>query len=249
MHLPLPSERFWQYPEVPEELTPEQIDDIIEAFGKAAKRAKNYGFDAVQLHGAHGYLINQFLSPLANQRNDKYGGSFENRSLFLMEVYRKVRNAVGEEYPILIKLNGSDFLNGGLTLDDSIHAAKLLDEEGIDAIEVSGGTGASGKENPVRTKIDMPEKEGYNLVLAESIKKSVKCPVIAVGGFRTMNVIEKAITSGSTDCIAMSRPLIREPELPMRWQQGNTSAAHCISCNGCFQQDGIYCTQKDKVLK
>lgn len=233
-----------QFPEVPLELSREEIADIVTAFAQAAKRAKSYGFDAVQLHGAHGYLINEFLSPLTNRRTDEYGGSIDNRCRFLREVYRSVRDAVGIDYPIMIKLNGNDFLDGGLTIDDALYAARMLSQEGIDAIEVSGGTAASGLKNPVRTKIRRPEHEGYNLTAAMEIKHSVKCPVIAVGGFRSHEVVMQTLNQG-IDYIAMSRPLIREPGLPRRWSEGDLAPARCISCNSCFkpglEEGGIYC--------
>src|SRR5208283_3070241 len=145
-----------QFPEEPEAMSKNDIDEIIGAFGSAAGRAKSYGFDAVQLHSAHGYLINQFLSPLTNIRTDSYGGSVQNRCLFLIEVYRSVRSGVGPDFPALVKLNGSDNLDGGLSLNDAVYAACLLDREKIDGIEVSGGTSASGEKVPVRIGIDTP---------------------------------------------------------------------------------------------
>ena len=149
-----------QYPEMPMELPVEEIEEIENSFADAAKRAKDFGFDSVQLHGAHGYLINQFLSPLTNCRTDNYGGSIENRSRFLFEVYGKVRQAVGDEYPVMIKLNGADNLDGGLNIDDSVYVAGKLSDAGIDAIEVSAGTPASGDESPARVKIDNTDKRG-----------------------------------------------------------------------------------------
>ena len=239
-----------QFPEMPEELTKDEIDKIVAAFGKAAFRAKLWGFDAVQLHGAHGFLINQFLSPLTNRRTDVYGGSIENRSRFLLEVYRKVRETVGADFPVLIKLNATDFVEGGLEIDDAIYAAQKLAEAGIDAIEVSAGTPASGENGPARMKIKMPGKEAYNVELARRIKKAVNCPVIVVGGFRSYKVVEKAIRDYGMDYIAMSRPLIREPGLANRWLQGNRNAARCISCNSCFMgglKGGIYCVTEKKA--
>jgi len=234
-----------QFPEVPRELSVDDIAEIVTAFGAAAGRAKAFGFDAIQLHGAHGYLINQFLSPLINRRTDEYGGSIENRCRFLMEIYRTVRETVGENYPVMIKLNGSDFLDGGLSRDDALYAARAIDAEGIDAIEVSGGTPASGDLSPARTKINKPEKEAYNLDLAKVIKETVKCPVMVVGGFRSFEVAEKAVMDEGIDYISMARPYIREPGLPKRWEQGDTSPAKCISCNKCFKpglkEGGIYC--------
>jgi len=239
-----------QFPEVPAELTKEEINDIVTAFGDAAKRAKAWGFDAIQLHGAHGYLINQFLSPLTNHRDDKYGGSIENRSRFLFEVYGKVREKVGADFPVFIKLNATDNLEGGLTLEDAIFTARKLSDEGIDAIEVSSGTPASGAKGPARRRINKPEKEAYHLKLAKKIKKVVSCPVMVVGGIRSMEIAEKAVMNAGIDYVAMSRPLIREPNLPDLWQKGKQPTASCISCSGCFipgmEEGGIYCVIKRK---
>ena len=238
-----------QYPELPAEMTGEDISRVITAFGVGARRAKDWGFDAVQLHGAHGFLINQFLSPLTNQRKDEYGGSIENRCRFLLKSYRAIRSAVGPDFPIMIKLNGSDNLAGGLTIEDAVFAAKALDKEGIDCIEVSGGTPASGDQNPARTKINSPEKEAYNLPLARRIRAAVKCPIMVVGGFRSFEVAEKTIQE-SADYISMARPFIREPDLAKRWQEGDRSPARCISCNSCFmpgiKEGGIYCVVEKK---
>ena len=239
-----------QFQEIPVELSKDEISDIVKAFGEGARRAKNWGFDGVQLHGAHGFLINQFLSPLTNRRTDEYGGSIENRSRFLLEVYRKVRESVGPNYPVFIKLNASDHLDGGLEIDDAVYAAKVLAEVSIDAIEVSAGTPASGEKAPVREKILKPEKEAYNLLLAGRIKEVVNCPVMVVGGFRSYEVAEKALKDDGMDYIAMARPLIREPDLPNRWLHGNRSPAKCISCNSCFmpglEEGGIYCVIEKK---
>jgi 2,4-dienoyl-CoA reductase-like NADH-dependent reductase (Old Yellow Enzyme family) len=239
-----------QFLEVPDELSIPEIHAIATAFGQAAARAKAWGFDAVQLHGAHGYLINQFLSPLTNRRTDEYGGTTENRCRFLMEVYRETRRAVGEDYPVMIKLNASDHLDGGLNQADAIHAARMLDANGIDAIEVSAGTAASNKMGPVRSKIDTPEKEAYNLDLAKGIKAVVACPVMVVGGFRSYPVAQNALDKDKMDYIAMARPLIREPRLPDRWRNGDHAPATCISCNKCFvpgmKDGGIYCVVERK---
>ncbi|MGB6375836.1 MAG: NADH:flavin oxidoreductase [Syntrophobacteria bacterium] len=239
-----------QFPEMPAELTKDEISEIIAAFAEGARRAKAWGFDGVQLHGAHGYLVNQFLSPLTNRRTDDYGGSIENRCRFLLEVYRKVRETVGADYPLFIKLNAADNLDGGLEVDDAVYAAKKLAEAGIDAIEVSAGTPASGDENPAREKILKPEKEAYNLPLARRIKEVVNCPVMVVGGFRSYDVAERTIKEDGMDYIAMARPLIREPALADRWLQGDRSLAKCISCNSCFvpglEEGGIYCVIEKK---
>lgn len=244
-----------QFSEIPAEMSVLDIKEVIDAFGDAARRAKEYGFDAIQLHAAHGYLINQFLSPLTNRRNDDYGGSAENRCRFLFEVYRRVRSVAGKDYPVMIKLNGSDFLEGGFDIDDAVYAATILDAEGIDAIEVSGGTPASGGLSPVREDINIPEKEAYNLPLARELKKNVRCPLLVVGGFRSINVVMNALNTEKMDYVAMARPFIREPDLARRWRLGDTLPARCISCNSCFmpgfKEGGIYCVveKKERVEK
>jgi 2,4-dienoyl-CoA reductase-like NADH-dependent reductase (Old Yellow Enzyme family) len=234
-----------QFAEEPAELTKGQIEALVTAFAAGARRAKDWGFDAVQLHGAHGYLINQFLSPLTNRRTDGYGGPVENRCRFLREVYQAVRAAVREDYPVLIKLNAADNLEGGLEIEDALAAARMLDSLGIDAIEVSAGTPASGDRSPARVKINAPAKEAYHLALAGRIKAAVGCPVMVVGGFRSYEVAEQAVAENGLDYVALSRPLIREPDLPTRWQAGRRDPARCISCNGCFkpgrEEGGIYC--------
>jgi 2,4-dienoyl-CoA reductase-like NADH-dependent reductase (Old Yellow Enzyme family) len=238
-----------QYPELPVEMTREDINRVVTAFGDGARRAKKWGFDGVQLHGAHGYLINQFLSPLTNQRQDEYSGPIENRCRFLLESYRAVRSAVGPDFPVMIKLNGSDNLAGALTIEDAVFAAKSLDKEGIDCIEVSGGTPASGNQSPARTKINSPEKEAYNLPLAQQVRSAVKCPIMVVGGFRSFEVAEETIQE-SADYISMARPFIREPGLAKRWQEDDRTPARCISCNSCFmpgiEEGGIYCVVEKK---
>jgi 2,4-dienoyl-CoA reductase-like NADH-dependent reductase (Old Yellow Enzyme family) len=242
-----------QYDEIPLEMTIEDIRQVVSAFGDAAVRAKTYGFDAVQLHGAHGYLINQFLSPLTNRRTDAYGGTLENRSRFLMEIYRTIRERLGKAFPIMIKLNGSDFLEGGFATEDAVSVAKMLDKAGIDAIEISGGTRSSGNQTPARAKIDTPEKEGYHLPLATEMRKAVQCPIMVVGGFRSPAVIQKAIQERTADYVALSRPFIREPDLATRWASGDQTPARCISCNMCFapgfKGDGIYCVEERKAQR
>lgn len=242
-----------QFNEEPETMTKHDIDEMVAAFGDSARRAREFGFDAVQLHAAHGYLISQFLSPLTNRRTDDYGGPVENRCRFLLEVYRRVRLEAGPDFPVLVKLNGSDNLEGGLDLNDAVFAARALDNEKIDAVEVSCGTPVSGEKGPVRMKVDNPGKEAYNLALAREIKKAVRCPVMCVGGFRSLEVINKALAEDGIDYISMSRPFIREPRLVSRWQGGDASPATCISCNGCFRpglrEGGIYCVVDKKNKK
>lgn len=234
----------------PDELTIDEIHNITEAFGDAAERAKNYGFDAVQLHGAHGYLINQFMSPHSNLRTDEYGGDVSNRSRFPLEVYREARKRVGKDYPVFIKMNCADNMDGGLEIKEGMFIAERLSDAGIDSIEVSSGNSASGiKKGPLRMRIDSPEKEAWNLDYAMQIRSVVKCPVMVVGGFRSYEVCESAISKG-IDYVTMSRPLIREPDLPLRWEKGDRTPAECISCNACFkpgvEEAGIYCAAEKR---
>jgi len=239
------------YPEVPVELDRAGIGRIVADFARAAARAKESGFDGVQLHGAHGYLLGQFLSPLTNARKDEYGGILENRARFLVETVGAVKRIVGKNYPVWIKLNGDDFIPGGTTREETETVARFLEGAGIDAIEVSGGTPASGERTPARTAIDTVEKEGYHRDLARGIKRQVRIPVGAVGGFRTLSLIEETLSAGDADFVSMARPFIREPGLVNRWASGDRSRAACISCNGCFLtalQDGrVRCVHVKKA--
>jgi 2,4-dienoyl-CoA reductase-like NADH-dependent reductase (Old Yellow Enzyme family) len=168
-----------------------------------------------------------------------------------MEVYGKVREEVGEEFPVLVKLTGGDNLAGGLENDEAVYIAKKLSEAGIDAIEVSGGTTASEDLNPARQMILTPDLEAYNMELARPIREAVKCPVMVVGGFRSYDVVEKALQDDHIDYVSFARPLIREPGLANRWARGERSPATCISCNGCFlpglKEGGIYCVVDRKA--
>lgn len=236
----------------PLEMTGTQIGEVIEAYAAAALRSKKAGMDGVQLHGAHGYGINQFLSGAANQRGDAYGGEIKARYRFLAEVLESVRGAVGEDYPVLIKLSGHDYSDGGLTTEESLQVARLLEQDGIDAIEVSAGSRASADGMvPSRKKIRKPEDEAYLVELAARFKETVKVPIITVGGIRSPEVITGILSQGKADYTAMSRPFIREPGLVNRWEKGDLKRAMCISCNGCFEAategKGVYCKVERKL--
>ena len=232
------------------EMTADDIQGIIEAFGLAAQRAKKAGFDGVQIHAAHGYLMNQFLSPLFNKRTDAYGGSVENRYQILREVLKKIRSMVGSGFPVLIKLNSQDFMEGGLSLEDSLKIGRLLQEDGIDAIELSGGTFRSGQLAPSRVGITNEEKEAYFLEAAKVFKETIKVPLILVGGIRSLPVAQRIIEQGWADYISMSRPFIRESGLIKRWKSGDLRKASCLSDNQCFGPamagEGIYCVVEKK---
>lgn len=218
----------------PQEMTTNDISEVVEAFGTAAARAKTAGFDGVQIHAAHGYLLSQFVSPVFNRRTDSYGGTVENRARIILEALQQIRQAVGIDYPVLIKMNTADYLDGGLELLDAVNTAVLLQEAGIDAIELSGGTGVSGKMRPVRVGIKSKEQEAYFEEAAKSFRSRISVPLILVGGIRSYETAERIITNKTADYISMSRPFIREPDLINRWKSGDRSQATCVSDNRCF---------------
>ena len=233
-------------------MTKEEIAQTVSDFAAAAVRVKKAGFDAVQLHAAHSYLLSQFISPYFNQRTDEYGGSLENRARFAIEVLRAVRMAVGPDFPVLIKINSEDFLENGFALDDMVPYALMLESEGIDAIEISGGTHFS----PTRYFCSRPTgtvpkgQEIYFKQAAELYKREVKAPLMLVGGVRSLGVAEGIVKTGLTDYVSLCRPLIREPDLIRRWHRGDTRPATCISCNLCFGPvragNGVYCVALER---
>lgn len=229
---------------MPRALSTAEVWNIVEDFGHAARRAVEAGFDAIQIHGAHGYLVSQFISPLWNVRTDEFGGSLERRMRLAVEVYEAVRKNAAD-LPVFIKLNVDDFVAGSTTPDDALPLAAKLTELGIDGIEVSAGGALSGGKGPARTKIKKPEDEGYLMDLARMVRREVDCAVIGMGGFRSPEVINATLASGDVDFVSMARPLIREPGLMNRWREGDTSTALCESCNGCFKTlqygKGIQC--------
>jgi len=236
-----------------QEMTLSDIQNVVESFGLAAQRAQNAGFDGVQLHAAHGYLLSQFLSPFFNRRSDRYGGNIENRAIIHLEILDAVRSYVGKDYPVLIKMNTRDFIEVGLELEDAVKAGKLLAQNRLDAIELSGGTGLSGKLNPIRTGIRKKADEAYFEDAADLFKKKIDIPIILVGGIRSFEVAERIVNSGIADYISMSRPFIREPDLVNRWKSGDRSKAACLSDSRCFVPartgKGIYCVMEERKRK
>ena len=232
------------------QMTVEEIGQVVSDFGVSAALAKRSGFDAVQIHAAHGYMLSQFLSPFFNKRKDAYGGSIENRARIVLETLQSVRQAVGTGFPVLIKINSEDFVDGGLTVDEMLRVALLLEQAGIDAIEMSGGTVyASGAFSAIRTgAFDTPEKEDFYREAAARYKEKISVPLMLVGGVRSFEVAEKLVNDGLTDYISLSRPLIREPALINRWKTGDLRKATCISDNACFgptlKGEGLYCVRE-----
>lgn len=218
----------------PREMTPREIEECIAAFGEAGRRAVEAGFDGVQIHCAHGYLLSQFLSAYTNRRTDEWGGTPERRRRFTLEVYRAVRNAVGPGVAVTAKLNCEDFHPEGLTLAESCGVAVALTAEGIDAIEVSGFMQeGDARHSPSREGDPAPAEEGYYLSQAVEIKRAVGAtPVGVCGGFRTLRIIQRVVESEGLDFVALSRPFIAEPDLVNRFRAGQPRAT-CISCNRC----------------
>ena len=197
---------------VPEVLSENEILKIIEAFANTSIILKEAGFSGIQIHGAHGYLVSQFLSPYTNIRKDKWGGTLENRSRFVVEVYRKIRERVGENFPVGIKLNSSDFQKGGFSEEESMEVVKTLSKEGIDLIEISGGT----YEAPVmmgKRKESTIKREAYFIDYIEKVRKITNTPLMLTGGFRTTSVMRSAITSNKLDIIGIARPFAVFPNI------------------------------------
>lgn len=219
------------------EMSVDEIEAIVEGFGDAAERAMQAGFDGVQIHGAHGYLISQFLSRDVNKRSDAYGGSLDKRVKLLHDVYDEIRGRLGNE-PVLIKLNSDDFSPEGFTVDDAVQVAKTLSDRGIDLIEVSGG--GRGRRQDLRKRAahpDHPEAEfaGHGLKIKEAIKPT---PMGLVSGFKTLTAMEKAIDTGLTDMVSLSRPFIREPGLVASFKKGQREST-CIRCDACRANFGV----------
>lgn len=217
----------------PRAMTGEEIWTIIEAFGTAAGRAMMSGFDGVQIHGAHGYLVSEFLSPHTNRRDDYWGGDEERRFHFVEEVFKAVRKEVGKQYPVMIKINADDYLEGGLRPPEALRVVKRLEEMGLDAVEVSGGMYESAPKT-AQPKILEPGQEAYFRENSRLFKEGLNVPVILVGGIRSRATAEDVLQKGDADLAAVSRPLIREPDLPKKFMEGKEKA-DCISCNGCMR--------------
>lgn len=243
-------------------MTGDEIVQTITDFGDAATRVREAGFDAVQIHGAHGYLVSSFLSPLTNRRTDEWGGDAARRFRFLAEVYGAVRRAVGPDFPVLCKMNANDFVWNGLVPRESFPAAHQLAELGIDALELSGGIfetflhtcrGSMPSDlmaldrNPIirqclltvfrLQQMFIPFKEAYFLPYAAELKLTLEIPLILVGGIRTPETAEWILETGVADFISMARPLVREPNLPNKWRSGRRVAAQCTSCNRCAGEE------------
>ena len=219
-------------------LTGDELHEVVEAFGDAAERSLEAGFDGVQIHGAHGYLISQFLSKAANKREDEYGGSLENRMRLLVEVYDEIRSRVGSGVPVLLKMNCDDFSLDGFTVEESTQVAKAICRRGLDAVEISGGGFGRRDELYERARSDDPDvEEAIFAGHAEMIREATKPTAMAlVNGIRTLGCMKAIVDKGLADLISMSRPYIREPDIVRKLERGQAEVT-CTSCGACNSRD------------
>lgn len=220
------------------EATQEELRKVIDDFGKAAARCKAAGCDGVQIHSAHGFLLNSFLSPYFNHRTDNYGGNIENRARLLLEVYEAIRAQVGDNYLISVKIPFSDLTEPSITPDDCVWICKELEKRGLNMIEITAGISYDGGIASFTPFANIGNPEGKFLEGAEFVSDNVNIPVVSVCGYRSPNFIEKTLSKKKVSAISLGRPLIREPDLPTRWIYDKTKAK-CISCNRCYGSKNI----------
>ena len=197
----------------PKPLEEEEIWALIKRYGTTARICKEAGFTGCQIHGAHGYLVSQFLSPLTNQRTDQWGGSIQNRTRFVTEIYKEIRLQVGADYPVGIKINSADFQRGGFTEEESMEVVKTLSELGMDLIEISGGTYERPAMVKGNRKQSTVEREAYFLDYIEKVRQKTDKPLMLTGGFRSIAVMEAALEAGKVDVIGLGRPFCLHPHL------------------------------------
>ena len=229
----------------PRELTLEEIEQIIGQFVHSAEAAKSAGAEMVEVHAAHSYLLNQFLSPAANRRSDKYGGSTEKRANIVREILRKTRERVGDDFVLGVRMSVEEYVEGGLTVNESLEMVKMFIEDGLDIIHVSAGGQDSG------ALMIQEAAEGNIIKLAGEIKKSVDIPVIAVGGVLKLEQVENALAEGMADMVALGRALIADPELVSKSLEGRPETVEeCTGCLQCFmpgEEPGLVCSVNDDI--
>ena len=231
-------------PQPAREMTTDEIEELIDAYRHAARRAKQAGFDAVQVHAAHGYLISEFLSPFLNRRDDQWGGDRVRRRRMLREVCRAVRGEVGPDYPVFVKLGVIDGVEGGLTLEESLETVAELETLGLDVVEVSGGFG--GRDLNSRAGVGKKVEEAYFRKEVRAVRQATRLPVIMVGGMRSRRVMDDVLDQNEADFISLCRPLICEPDLPNKFRAGETEKAACNSGNRCWPLatgEGVVCRE------
>lgn len=217
----------------PNDMTSDEIQYVIRQFIDAAVRADQAGFDGIQIHAAHYFFLSRFISPAVNHRTDEYGGSTANRARILLDIMSSIQTAVPKLH-ITIKINCNDFTYGGLEESECLSICKLLDQAGIDSIEISGnGTSVGG--------IKAHVNEGYFVPAAAEIAKVASCPVIVVGGFRSLDAMEEVLNKTDIELISLSRPLLREPDLPNKMKADPAVISKCVSCNACYSSQAHKC--------
>ena len=243
---------------MPREMRREEIESFIDKSADGIAYAFKSGFDAVQLHGAHGWLLSSFLSPHTNHRADCYGGSTENRARIVVETLKRADGRIKKGFPVLIKMNAWDYVPSGIELPEALELGAIFEEAGFAAMEISSGMWETITCNPetigwkaeripeARKRIRTIDEEAYHREFARAFKKRLKrSNIILVGGLKTPSLMEEIIASGDADLVSLSRPLIREPDLPKRWQEGATDKAACVSCNKCLdtlrEENGLRC--------
>lgn len=232
--------------ETPDALEAEDIRRIITAFARAAERARSAEFDFVEIHGAHGYLINQFLSPFTNTRDDDYGGNFDNRFRFLQEIVEAVRSSVEHDFPVTVRLSGDEMVENGLTIEDTLEIARRLENLGVDGLHISACNYASAAKGYMIQP--MAIEDGPLISMADRVKEEVQIPIIAVGKIRFPELAEETLISGKADFIALGRSFLADPDWPKKLLEGRKEETNfCIACNqGCIsrlmEQKDVWCT-------
>ena len=232
----------------------DEIWEAIEAFGNAARRVREAGFDGVHVHAGHGYLLSEFLSPATNRREDEWGGSLENRQRLLLETYKSMRSAVGDDFPITNKIGLWDYVPEGLTVEEGRATVIMMDNAGVDAIELSAGLMSPKAESAARyvgvtrkralqdkllhRVLAAPVKEAYYREEARRHRATARGQTILVGGVRTIELMNEVIEDGSADFVSLARPFIREPDLVRQIEAGRTGMVDCVSCNICLMHEG-----------
>jgi 2,4-dienoyl-CoA reductase-like NADH-dependent reductase (Old Yellow Enzyme family) len=230
---------------VPRELSIEEVEEIINQFVRAAENAKRAGARLVEFHGTHSFLLNQFMSPAANQRRDRYGGSTENRARIVMEILERTRVKVGEDFVLGLRISADEYVDNGLTVDECVEMVKLFIDKGLDIVHVSGGGVDTGQRM-------LEEASRGNLIrLAGEVKKQVSIPVIAVGGILRLEQAEDALEGGLADMVAIARALIADPELITKTLEGRIGdTVQCTGCLQCFvpsKEPGIRCPENENL--
>lgn len=228
----------------PREMSLADIKNVINSFTKAAIRAQKAGYDALEIHAAHGYLLSQFLTPYCNRRKDKYGGDINNRARIIYEIVSSIRKHVGKDFTIMIKINHDDYMDEGegLTLSEAVIVAKGLEKSGVDIIEISGVNETSGKGiGPARTNIKKQKSQSYFLEPTKLIAENVNIPIILMGGNRNIKRLNSILNETNISYFSIARPFICEPDLVNKWKKNPEYKPRCVSCNGCYRDGQTGC--------